>query len=92
MPSKIKRASAAKPAVRRKAVRKAKTVPEISIEEVVSLELQAARHSRSESTWLSMTAAPASKDEDHWNGIEDHLLAKGRQEQDSDRRWKYFAK
>ncbi len=89
---KTKRARAAKPIARRKAVKKIKLAPEITTAEVVSLEVDAARQRRSEQTWLSMTVAPQSKDEDHWTGVEEHLLSKGLQEQDSERRWKYFSK
>ncbi|MBI3551160.1 MAG: hypothetical protein HY077_01470 [Elusimicrobia bacterium] len=92
MRSKSTRARAAKPAVRRKAAKKPAPPSEITAEEVVSLELEAARHTRSERAWLSMTAAPRPNEEDHWSGVEEHLLNKGLQESESERRWKYFAK
>ena len=92
MLSKTKRARTAKTSARRKTSKKTKSADAITAEEVVSLELEAARHSRSEKTWLNMTAAPHSNDEDHWSGVEEHLLAKGQQEESSERRWKYFAK
>jgi len=92
MLSKNKRARAAKPAARRKVVKRIKPAPELTHADVVSLEAEAARASRSERAWLSMTAASPSKEDDHWHGVEDHLLAKGMQEQDSERRWKYFSK
>ena len=89
---KTKSARAAKPAVRRKTSKKTKPAVEISAEEVVTLELEAASHKRSETAWLNMTSAPHANEEDHWTGVEEHLLAKGMQEQASERRWKYFAK
>jgi hypothetical protein len=90
--SKIKRARAAKPAARRKVLKKIKPATEITTAEVVALEVAVASQNRSERAWLSMTAAPQSKEEDHWSGVEEHLLTKGMQEQDSERRWKYFSK
>lgn len=90
--SKIKRARAAKTAPRRKVSKKLKPAAEITSAEVVALEVEVASSNRSERAWLSMTAAPQSKEDDHWNGVEEHLLNKGMQEQDSERRWKYFSK
>ena len=81
---------AAKPAARKKTVKKITLTPELTRQDVADLEIDAARQARSERTWLSMTSPP--HEEDHWGGIEEHLLAKGSQEQDSERRWKYFAK
>lgn len=92
MLSKTKRTRSAKPAARRKPSRKLKTDIEITAEEVSRLELEAASHKRMETAWLNMTAAPHAAEDDHWTGVEEHLLAKGAQEQLAERRWKYFAK
>ena len=90
MLSKTKRARAVKPAPRRKPPKK--IAPEVTAADVVRLEADAASQTRSERTWLSMTTAPHPADDDHWTGVEEVLLTKGIQEQDSERRWKYFAK
>lgn len=92
MLSKTKRARIAKPAARRKPSKKLKPAVEITREEVVSFEQSAASHKRSETVWLNMTAPAHAAEEDHWSGVEEHLLNKGMQEQASERRWKYFAK
>jgi hypothetical protein len=88
---KTKRSRAAKPAVRRKIVKKAKPAPELTPHDVATLEVDAAAQTRSERAWISMTSAHQTTEDEHWSGVEEHLLAKS-QGQDSDRRWKYFAK
>jgi hypothetical protein len=92
MLSKTKRARTAKPAARRKLSKKLKPAVVITLEEVVSFEQSAAAQKRSEAVWLNMTAPAHAPEDDHWNGVEEHLLAKGAQEEASQRRWKYFAK
>jgi hypothetical protein len=89
---KSKRARAAKPAVRKAAVKKAKPAPEITPHDVRTLEVDAAAQSRSERAWLSMTSGQQTTEDLHWSGVEEHLLAKSEHAQDSDRRWKYFGK
>ena len=89
---KTKIARAAKPAARRKTSRKLKPALEISPEEVATLELEAASQKRSEAAWLNMTSPAHGPEDDHWHGVEEHLLAKGAQDQAAERRWKYFAK
>lgn len=92
MLTKTKRTRAAKPAARRKPSRKLKIGVEITAQDVETLELEAASQKRSEAAWLNMTSAAHGPEDDHWHGVEEHLLAKGMQEQAAERRWKYFAK
>jgi hypothetical protein len=62
--------------------------PELSHEEVVILDAEAAAQKKSERSWLSMTAVPA--EEDRWSHVEEHLLA--RDHDKGERSWKYFSK
>lgn len=62
-------------------------VERISPDEVEHLESVAKRYEESEKAWQRLNAAP---DEDPWNGVEEHLLAK--RAEPADRRWKFFSK
>lgn len=64
--------------------------PEMSREEIVTLDTQAVAQKRSEQAWLSMTSIP--KEEDRWSHVEEHLLSKPHESGHALRRWKYFSK
>ncbi len=81
-----KAASAARPAARRLAVKKA-AAPEMTPDEVLHLEQISHRYEQAESAWLRMTAPRDGVDT--WAKVEEHLLSPSA---DQDRRWKFFSK
>lgn len=63
---------------------------EMTPEEVVTLELQAARHQQAERAWLRLTQLP--EEDERWVRVEENLLDQPRQQEHAERRWKYFSK
>jgi len=84
--AKFSRASRA--ATRRPVAAKKETTLELSADEVSHLEQIDRRCAQSERSWQLMTAPPPG--DETWHHVEEHLLA--REEQDPERRWKYFSK
>lgn len=76
--------------VRRAAAKAVKAAPDLSPEEVASLEDQLQRHQRSEQAWQKLLAHD--EDDDRWTGVEEHLLSQSQRQDHAERRWKYFAK
>ena len=95
---KTTRRAAAKAAPKKTAPKRRKAAPrrlilkgappeKLTAEEVGHLEALAKRFADSEKAWQRMTAPV---DDDPWARVEEHLLEK--RADDSDRRWKFFAK
>lgn len=81
-PSKIKRAPV------RRLILKAAPAEAMTADEVSHLETLVKRFEDSEKAWQRMTAPI--EDADPWTQVEEHMLE--RRDDDSDRRWKFFAK
>jgi len=87
----VKRAKKAKAVRNGSAERAPKKKPaEMSPEEVVTLELQAARHQQAERAWMRLTQLP--EEDDRWMRVEENLLDQNRRAEHAERRWKYFSK
>ena len=61
-----------------------------SPEEVDLLQKQAESHRSTEEAWQKL--ADGGDDDDRWSAVEENLLSRDLQQENAERRWKFFSK